>query len=200
MLIPNTNQLNYKSGFCSCHFETHTIQFQTISHPCSQNVKCTLHCKISPSGLKWEKGWSQHPSQHVQAIAAARLLGSSAPQFAGKEKILIRYAWNIWLLPHLTAASTGTRRKIITGDVCCRLICTSRQDDGGQDPAHNWGLWSNVWFDQADISGDKEVRIRWDHDCLVCKQHVMCYQFKVSKPDVNPRQMPLCMFRAPQCQ
>ena len=65
---------------------------------------------------------------------------------------------------------------------------------------HYWGLWSNVWFDQADISGDTEVRIRWDHDCLVCKQHVMCYQFKVSKPDVNPRQMPLCMFRAPQCQ
>ena len=62
----------------------------------------------------------------------------------------------------LAAANLGTRAKIITGDVCCRLICTSRQDDGRQDPAHNWG------FDPADISGDKEAsqeKVR-SHLCL----------------------------------
>ena len=138
-----------------------------------------LHCKISPSGLKWEKGW-----RHVQAAAAARLLGSSAPQFAGKEKILIRYAWNIWLLPHLT----GTRAKIITGDVCCRLICTSRQDDGRQDPGG-----CGVMYDltkQTSVEIKRPVRKRWDHVC-VCANNLSCvtnskYLKLMSIPDKCP--------------
>ena len=139
MLIPNTNQLNYKSGFCSCHFETHTIQFQTISHPCFQNVQCTLHCKISPSGLKWRKVEASTPRNMFRP---SLLPGSWAPlllTLQGKRKSSLDM--------HETfddrLTSRGHGEKLLRGMFAAASFARADKMMGARIH-HNWGLWSNV--------------------------------------------------------
>ena len=143
MLIPNTNQLNYKSGFCSCHFETHTIQFQTISHPCSQNVQCTLHCKISPSGLKWRKVEASTPRNMFRP---SLLPGSWAPlllSLQGKRKSSLDMHETFDYRLTSPRPARGHGEKLLRGMFAAASFARAGKMMGARIQ-HYWGLWSNV--------------------------------------------------------
>ena len=99
--------------------------------------------------------------------AAAWLLSSSAPHFAGKEKILIRYAWNIWLLP--CRGQPGDKSKNYYGG--CLLPPHLHEQARWWAPGSSTQLGGLT--QQTSVEIKKPVRERWDHVC-VCANNLSC--------------------------
>ena len=122
---------------------------------------------------------------YVQATAAAWLLSSSAPHFAGKEKILIRYAWNIWLLP--CRGQPGDKSKNYYGG--CLLPPHLHEQARWWAPGSSTQLGGLT--QQTSVEIMKPARKRWDHIC-VCANNLS----RVTPIQANVSSQWLELFRA----